>query len=203
MPTAKRTPVLVMAVAVGLAAAGVVVLRRYASPPAPTQPPASEVEPVTILPQPMAEQVVAPTVATALPPAPQPPAPRVELPTPAKPAAAPRPAPIAPPVETIPLPLARLALSYVGDDPLAEQVWVEAINDPSFSAHDRQDLIEDLNEEGFPDPKNITMDDLPLIVNRMALIEELADDAMDDVNAAAFEEAYKDLVNMLFKLSRQ
>ena len=31
----------------------------------------------------------------------------------------------------------------------AEAYWYEAINDPSLSAHERQDLIEDLNEEGI------------------------------------------------------
>ena len=98
--------------------------------------------------------------------------------------------------------MARAALSYVGADSAAEQVWMTAINDPNTPSKERQDLIEDLNEDGFPDPKNITSDDLPLIVNRMALIENLAPDAMDDTNAAAFAEAYKDLTNMLAKLTR-
>jgi hypothetical protein len=91
---------------------------------------------------------------------------------------------------------ARRALSLVGIDPEAEAVWVDAINDPSRTAHERQDLIEDLNEDGFPDPKHVTVDDLPLIESRLSLIEQFAPDAMDDVNAAAFAEAYKDLVNM-------
>jgi hypothetical protein len=34
-------------------------------------------------------------------------------------------------------------------------------------------------------------------LNRLQLIEELAPNAMDQVNADAFAEAYKDLVNML------
>ncbi|HTL30514.1 MAG TPA: hypothetical protein VL282_14885 [Tepidisphaeraceae bacterium] len=93
-------------------------------------------------------------------------------------------------------PLARQALDLVGFDVYAEAVWVNAINDPSVSAHDRQDLIEDLNENGFDDPGHVTADDLPLIESRIALIEDLAPFAMDDVNAAAFAEAYKDLVNM-------
>ena len=71
------------------------------------------------------------------------------------------------------------------------------------SAHERQDLIEDLNEEGFPDPKNITPDDLPLILGRLELIEELGPDAMDEVNADAFAEASKDLNNMLEKIDAQ
>jgi hypothetical protein len=97
-------------------------------------------------------------------------------------------------------PLARQALSWVGADPQAEQYWVQAINDPSLPPNERQDLIEDLNEEGFPDPRNLTLDDLPLILSRIEIIEEHALDAMDEVNAAAFMEAYKDLVNMAGKL---
>lgn len=97
-------------------------------------------------------------------------------------------------------PLARVALSLVGADADAEDYWAGAINDPTLSAHERQDLIEDLNEEGFPDPKNLTAEDLPLILSRILLIEEHVFDAMDEVNAAAFLEAYKDLVNMYARL---
>ena len=91
----------------------------------------------------------------------------------------------------------------VGADPAAEQIWFTAINDPNNSPHDRQDLIEDLNEEGFDDPKNLTSDDLPLIESRIALIETLAPSSMDEVNAAAFAEAYKDLINMHARVSGQ
>jgi hypothetical protein len=101
----------------------------------------------------------------------------------------------------IPLPIARSALGFVGNDPEAEAVWFQAINDPNLAANARKDLIEDLNEDGFPDHKNLTIDDLPLIQSRIDLIEELAEDAMDDVNAAAFAEAYKDLVNMRQKVT--
>jgi hypothetical protein len=103
----------------------------------------------------------------------------------------------------VPLEVARVALSFVGEDPEAEDAWVEAINDPALSPEDRQNLIEDLNEEGFPDPKNITPDDLPLILSRIELIEELGPQAMDEVNADAFAEAYKDLTNMLDKIDAQ
>jgi hypothetical protein len=64
-------------------------------------------------------------------------------------------------------------------------------------------LIEDLNQDGFPDTKNLTARDLPLIENRLALIEQLAPTAMDEVNLAAFKEAYKDLFNMRAKISSQ
>jgi hypothetical protein len=98
------------------------------------------------------------------------------------------------------VPLARLALSAVGMDELAEALWLHAINDPELDAEVRQNLIEDLNEEGFADPKNLTRDELPLIEARLALIDRLAPEAMDETNAAAFEEARKDLVEMRAKL---
>lgn len=90
----------------------------------------------------------------------------------------------------------RLALSFVGADSFAEGVWIETINDPDLPADARQNLIEDLNEDGLSDPRNPTVYDLPLIENRLRLIEQLAPYAMDQVNADAFAEAYKDLVNM-------
>lgn len=81
-------------------------------------------------------------------------------------------------------------------DPDAEAYWMEAINDPSLSADERQNLIEDLNEDGLSDPKNPGPQDLPLILNRLALIEQIGPYAMDKVNWDAFHEAYKDLVNL-------
>jgi len=95
-------------------------------------------------------------------------------------------------------PVARVALAFVGADPDAEMYWYEAINNPSLSAHERQDLIEDLNEDGLSDPRNPTADDLPLILNRIQIIEDVIWDAMDEVNTDAFLEAYKDLVNLAF-----
>lgn len=102
----------------------------------------------------------------------------------------------------IPLPLAREALKLVGSDPAAEAIWTQAINDPNLSTHARQDLIEDLNEEGFADPRKVTKEELPLIVNRLAIIERLAPSAMDEVNAAAFREAHKDLMDMFMRLNQ-
>lgn len=107
---------------------------------------------------------------------------------------------IAPPV--VPIEVARAALDAVGDDPDAEAVWAAAINDPALTPHERSDLIEDLNENGFADPDNVSPDELPLVLARLELIEELAPDAMDDVNAAAFAEAYKDLANIADRLTR-
>jgi hypothetical protein len=97
------------------------------------------------------------------------------------------------------VPIGRAALSFVGMDPGAELIWGLTINDPSVPPEERKNLIEDLNEDGFPDPKHVTADDVPLILNRMALIEQMAPDSMDETNAAAFMEAYKDLLNMLAK----
>jgi hypothetical protein len=93
-------------------------------------------------------------------------------------------------------PAARFALGLVGIDPLAEDYWISAINDSTLSAGERQDLIEDLNEDGLFDPKGRVPEDLPLIINRILLIEQLAPFAIDQVNADAFQEAYKDLVNL-------
>ena len=62
-------------------------------------------------------------------------------------------------------------------------------------------MIEDLNETGFADPRRLSRDDLPLIVSRLELIEQLAPDAMDELNADAFAEAYKDLQNMYKKVT--
>ncbi|HEV2696307.1 MAG TPA: hypothetical protein VG347_25710 [Verrucomicrobiae bacterium] len=93
-------------------------------------------------------------------------------------------------------PDARTALSLVGADPEAEQYWATAINDPNLPAEERKDLIEDLNEDGLSDPKHPGAQDMPLILNRIRLIEELGPYAMDPVNAKAFDEAYKDLVNL-------
>jgi hypothetical protein len=104
------------------------------------------------------------------------------------------------PAPIIPEPLAREALAYVGTDAEAESIWLEAINDPALSAGQRRNLIEDLNEDGFPNPKRITLDDVPLIQSRLLLIDQLAAESLDDVNAEAFDEAKKDLENMLTKL---
>lgn len=173
---------------------------QVAEAPAPT-PAAPEPEPQP-LPQPAAvdEAPAAPEAAAS--PIPQPPV----TAQPIRPAQPPRKAAPAQPGDAQgphpAVPVARFALSFVGADAGAEAVWASTINDPTVPAEARKDLIEDLNEDGFPDPKHVTAADLPLIMNRMDLIEEMAPDSMDDVNAAAFAEAYKDLVNMMAKAVR-
>jgi hypothetical protein len=99
-------------------------------------------------------------------------------------------------------PLARLALSFVGHDAQANQFYEKTINDLTLTKSHRSNLIEDLNEDGL-NYRNLTPNDVPIIRNRLALIEQLAPHAADAVNAAAFKEAHKDLVNMLDRASRQ
>ncbi len=93
-------------------------------------------------------------------------------------------------------PLARVALNFVGADAQANEFYQKAINDLTLPKDDRKNLIEDLNQDGFANKKNLDASDLPLIQNRIALIEALAPSATDPVNLAAFKEAYKDLINM-------
>jgi hypothetical protein len=98
---------------------------------------------------------------------------------------------------------ARVALGRIGYDPDSDEVWIRIINDPSVSANARSNLIEDLNEDGFADPHNPTLDELPMIEHRLELIEDLLPYAMDEVNRDAFKEARKDLVNMVDRLRRR
>jgi len=92
-------------------------------------------------------------------------------------------------------PLARAALSLVGADPDAEAYWLEAIYDAKLPEKEREDLMEDLNEDGLSDPKRPGQQDVPLIVNRIAIIEEVAPFA-DDFMLPHLQEAYKDLLNL-------
>lgn len=175
--------------------------------------------PAALAPTPIANAPTPPALAAparTTPPAPsaRPVEPPITSPAPPVPARKPAPAPIAsipsPPADpepdfsefAVPLPMARIALAAIGtdDDSLAQAVWLTAINDPSLPAEDREDLIEDLNEEGFADPDNPTHEELPLIQARLAVIDRYESDAMDEVNAAAFKEARKDLTNMRKRL---
>jgi len=93
-------------------------------------------------------------------------------------------------------PVARAALSLVGIDPDADEIWVDAINNPALNPKELEDLIEDLNEEGFEDPKNLRDDELELVWRRLVLVEEHFP-LPDDVRYPHFLEVYKDLHNML------
>ena len=91
--------------------------------------------------------------------------------------------------------IAREAMSLVGVDPDAEAYWLGAIYDSSLPDQEREDLIEDLNEEGLSDPKHPSPEDLPVILNRIEMIEEIAFTA-DDFMLSHLLEVYKDLVNL-------
>ena len=93
-------------------------------------------------------------------------------------------------------PDARAALSLVGTDPNAEAYWSQAINDPTMPSEERKDLIEDLNEDGLSNPKHPTAQDMPIIASRIQMLESMSASPMDNVNAQAMAEAYKDLVNL-------
>ncbi len=100
-------------------------------------------------------------------------------------------------------PFARVALNYVGADAAANAFYVKAINDPGLSNDQRRNLIEDLNQDGFIDRKNLNAArDLPPIDNRLSIIQQLAPNTTDPVNAAALKEAYKDLVKMRMRVTQ-
>jgi hypothetical protein len=89
-------------------------------------------------------------------------------------------------------PAARMALSLVGADSGAEQYWLAAIFDPALPDQEREDLMEDLNEDGLSNPEHPGLEDLPLIVNRLQIIEEIAPYA-DEFMLTHLGEAFKDL----------
>jgi hypothetical protein len=92
-------------------------------------------------------------------------------------------------------PDARVALGLVGIDAEAEAYWLEAISDSSLPDKEREDLMEDLNEEGLSDHKRPGPEDFPLIMNRLAIVEEIAPHA-DEFMLPHLREAYKDLLNL-------
>jgi hypothetical protein len=105
--------------------------------------------------------------------------------------------PLADPIQD---PVAHIALAYVGMDRDAEDYWYEAINDSTVSEQERRSLIEGLSQEGFADPADLTLDDVPLILTRIRIVELLGPDAMDQANADAFTQAYMDLVSMYYSV---
>ena len=50
--------------------------------------------------------------------------------------------------------------------------------------------------EGIKTASVLGLQDMPLIWSRIRIIETVAPFAMDEVNADAFAEAYKDLINL-------
>lgn len=217
---------LILAIVLGGGIAVAVVVKRHGAQPvtvakteAPAQlapPPVQEQPPISSLPmRPRVQRPSAPLTPQAAPSAASTPAPTTTVrPRPAGSRAASVAAgsqnpnsnnsnPNPKPRRELINPDARVALSYVGANAAAEQIWESAINDPAVPGNERSDLIEDLNEDGFADPDNVTTEEIPLIVSRLDLIERMAPGAMDDVNAAAFAEAHKDLSKMLERLARK
>jgi hypothetical protein len=91
-------------------------------------------------------------------------------------------------------PVSRVALSLVGLDSDAEDYWLGAVFDPNLPKSERQDLIDDLNEEGLPDPKHPTEDDLPVLYSRLDMLEELIPFIHGSLE---WEEAREDLINLI------
>ncbi len=90
-------------------------------------------------------------------------------------------------------PVAREALGLVGVDPDAEQYWFEALNNPALPQTERQDLIDDLNEQGLADPKHPSLDELPMLLARIELLEDLAP-WMPEYD---WDEPYRDLEQLI------
>lgn len=99
------------------------------------------------------------------------------------------------PKEPLHDPEARAAMGLVGIDQDAEAYWLGAIFDASLPEGEREDLMEDLNEEGLSDAKHPGPQDLPVILNRLAIIEEILPFA-DQFMVEHLGEAYKDLINL-------
>jgi hypothetical protein len=100
-------------------------------------------------------------------------------------------------------PLARLALNFAGADEQADTLYQFAIKDPNLTPDSRRELIEDLNQDGYDNLKNFSEHDVQLIRNRLALIEKSRDSADPKIITDAFDEAEKDLRNMLAKATQR
>jgi len=183
---------LLISLALALLASAAVIAAIYLMPATPKPVPAPlvvvEPEPPPPLPEPVAQ-------AGEPAPPPQIETPAPQIPDPAVPAQKPR--------KKTPDqdPMARVALSFVGTDPDADALWMDAINNSKLPAKERKNLIEDLNEDGLSNRKHPQIIDVPLITSRLQLIERLRPDAMDETNAKAFDEAHKDLAKMYLKLT--
>ena len=94
-------------------------------------------------------------------------------------------------------PLARFALNYAGANSQATDLWLAAIMDTKLPVDHRRELIEDLNDTGFENLKNLSPRDLDLITNRLDLISRHRSNADHRAITWAFNEAGKDLKNVL------
>ncbi len=93
--------------------------------------------------------------------------------------------------------MAWAALQGVGMDELADGVWLEAVNDPEMEPDVRGELILGLVTEGIGDPQHLTDDDRQVIMIRRAMVEQLLEEPMDEVNEAAFQEAEQGLAMLM------
>jgi hypothetical protein len=96
--------------------------------------------------------------------------------------------------------LARLALAYVGANDQAIELFHEAVLDTTLKPDQTRNLIEDLNQDGLSNRKNLSPADLGIIAKRYALTQAyLQQDYVINNKTlnAAFREADKDLANML------
>ena len=96
-------------------------------------------------------------------------------------------------------PLARLALNFAGADPQADALYKLAIRDAALTDKSRRELIEDLNQDGFDNLKSLSARDLQLVQNRLTLINQSRNENDPKTIADAFNEAEKDLKEMLAK----
>ena len=99
-------------------------------------------------------------------------------------------------------PLARLALSFAGDNPQADALWKTAIHDQTIPEDARRELVEDLNQDGLTE-KNPTESDYRKMRARLELIEKNRPNAESKKMLDAFDEAKKDLLDMLAKAPNQ
>jgi hypothetical protein len=188
---AKKILVLVFVVAVAAVVAGIYFTNSRTEDvvaeqtPSPKSPAVAEAPAPTVTPAPETKPEIQPAQTEVKPVA------RSQKPATQNP----QPAPPQKQKEPLQDPAARVALACVGADPGAEAYWLGAIYDTSLPDAEREDLMEDLNEDGLSDPKHPGPQDLPLILNRLALIEQIAPNA-DDFMLEHLGEAYKDLLNL-------
>lgn len=90
-------------------------------------------------------------------------------------------------------PMAREALAMVGMNEGAEMYWFDAIHDASLPLSERQDLIDDLNENGISDWKHPSAEDLPIIMNRLKALEALVPTLPEGLE---WKESRDDLINL-------
>ena len=184
-----------------MAVVGIVIASRMIIRPVTTQESSLASDRSTVAPE-LANQRTPPLRAPVPEPSPAEQAPNISENIPSqetkpggKPKVVPAPTQAKKPREPLHDPEARVAMSLVGIDPEAEAYWLGAIFDSGLPANEREDLMEDLNEEGLSDRKRPGPQDLPLILNRLAIIEQILPHA-DEFMVTHLGEAYKDLVNL-------